>query len=80
MDKVEVDTPKHIKMLFWYDHQNKYFANGMMVKLTIKSRRKILATGINLAIDSEIGALPRLEKWIIHAVRDSLLQILLLQK
>ena len=29
----------------------------MMVKLTIKSRRKILATGINLAIDSEIGAI-----------------------
>lgn len=28
-----------------------------MVKLTIKSRRKILATGINLAIDSEIGAI-----------------------
>lgn len=45
-------------VVFGYElSKTKYFANGMTVKLTIKSRRKILATGINLAIDSETGAI-----------------------
>lgn len=51
-------TETHKNVVFGYESsKTKYFANGMMVKLTIKSRRKILATGINLAIDSEIGAI-----------------------
>ena len=51
-------TETHKNVVFGYESsKTKYFANGMTVKLTIKSRRKILATGINLAIDSETGAI-----------------------
>ena len=51
-------TETYKNVVFGYESsKTKYFANGMTVKLTIKSRRKILATGINLAIDSETGAI-----------------------
>lgn len=51
-------TETHKNVVFGYESsKTKYFSNGMTVKLTIKSRRKILATGINLAIDSETGAI-----------------------
>lgn len=51
-------TETHKNVIFGYDpSKTKYFPNGMVVKLTIKSRGKIASTGINLAIDSETGAI-----------------------
>jgi hypothetical protein len=51
-------TETHKNVVFGYEpSKTKYFSNGMTVKLTIKSRRKILSTGINLEIDSETGAI-----------------------
>lgn len=51
-------TETHKNVIFGYEpSKTKYSPNGMVVKLTIKSRRKITSTGINLAIDSEIGAI-----------------------
>lgn len=51
-------TEIHKNVIFGYDpSKTKYSPNGMVVKLTIKSRGKIVSTGINLAIDSEIGAI-----------------------
>lgn len=51
-------TETHKNIIFGYDpSKTKYFSNGMVVKLTIKSRGKISYTGINLVIDSEIGAI-----------------------
>ncbi|MCH5256009.1 MAG: hypothetical protein J1D87_01900 [Lachnospiraceae bacterium] len=48
----------HKNVIFGYDpSKTKYSSNVMAVKLTIKSRRKIASTGINLAIDSETGAI-----------------------
>lgn len=49
---------KHKNVLFGYDSsKTKYSANGMTVKLSIKSRGKIKSAGIKLAIDSENGAI-----------------------
>ncbi len=51
-------TETHKNVIFGYEpSKTKYSANGMTVKLTIKSRGKISATRINLAIDSETGAI-----------------------
>lgn len=51
-------TETHKNIIFGYDpSKTKYSPNGMVVKLTIMSRRKITSTGINLAIDSETGAI-----------------------
>lgn len=51
-------TETHKNVIFGYDpSKTKYLPNGMVVKLTIKSRGKIAFTGINLAIDSETGAI-----------------------
>lgn len=49
---------KHKDVIFGYEpSKTKYTLNGMIVKLTIRSRRKIASTGIDLAIDSETGAI-----------------------
>lgn len=54
--KGHIETHKNV--IFGYDpSKTKYSLNGMIVKLTIKSRGKISSTGINLAIDSETGAI-----------------------
>lgn len=51
-------TETHKNIIFGYDpSKTKYFPNGMVVKLTIKSRGKISSAGINLVIDSETGAI-----------------------
>lgn len=51
-------TETHKNIIFGYDpSKTKYFSNGMVVKLTIKSRGKISSAGINLVIDSETGAI-----------------------
>ena len=51
-------TETHKNIIFGYDpSKTKYSQNGMVVKLTIMSRRKITSTGISLAIDSETGAI-----------------------
>ena len=51
-------TETHKNIIFGYDpSKTRYSQNGMVVKLTIMSRRKITSTGINLAIDSETGAI-----------------------
>ena len=51
-------TETHKNVIFGYEpSKTKYSPNGMVVKLTIRSRRKITSTGINLAIDSETGAI-----------------------
>lgn len=51
-------TETHKNVIFGYEpSRTKYSPNGMVVKLTIRSRRKITSTGINLAIDSETGAI-----------------------
>ena len=51
-------TETHKNIIFGYDpSKTKYFPDGMVVKLTIKSRGKISFVGINLLIDSEIGAI-----------------------
>lgn len=56
-------TETHKNVIFGYDpSKTKYFPNGMTVELTIKSRRKIASTGIDLAIDSEMGAI-KPEDW-----------------
>lgn len=48
----------HKNFIFGYDpSKTKYFSNGMVVRLTIKYREKISTVGINLAIDSEMGAI-----------------------
>ncbi len=45
-------------IMFGYDaSKTKYTSDGMTVKLDIKSRKKIDATGVKLAIDSENGAI-----------------------
>ena len=51
-------TETHKNFIFSYDpSKTKYFSGGMAVKLTIKSRGRISFVGINLAIDSETGAI-----------------------
>lgn len=51
-------TEIHKNIIFGYEpSKTKYSSNGMIVELTIRSRRKITSTGINLAIDSEMGAI-----------------------
>lgn len=46
----------HKNVIFGYEpSMTKYFADGMIAKLIIKSRGKIKETGINLAIDAENG-------------------------
>lgn len=51
-------TETHKNVVFGYEpSKTEYSPNGMVVKLTIRSRRKITSTGINLAIDSETGAI-----------------------
>ncbi len=51
-------TETHKNVIFGHEpSKTKYSPNGMVVKLTIRSRRKITSTGINLAIDSETGAI-----------------------
>lgn len=56
-------TETHKNIIFGYDpSKTKYFPNGMVVKLTIKSRGKISSAGINLVIDSETGAI-KPEDW-----------------
>lgn len=51
-------TETHKNFIFGYDpSKTKYFPNKMVVKLTIKSRGKISFAGINLVIDSEMGAI-----------------------
>lgn len=51
-------TETHKNFIFGYDpSKTKYFPDKMVVKLTIKSRGKISFAEINLAIDSETGAI-----------------------
>ena len=72
VDKAEVDTPKHIKICFGYESsKTKYFSNGMTVKLTIKSRRKILLQGLIWQLilrQVQLNLKTGKKKWIIHAV------------
>lgn len=56
-------TEVHKKVVFGYDaSETKYTSGGMTVKLTIKSKGKISDTGVELAIDSETGAI-KPEDW-----------------
>ncbi len=52
------DLKKHKNVFFGYDSSDiAYYASGMTVKLIIKSKKKIQATGFVVAIDSENGSI-----------------------
>lgn len=56
--KPGANLKKHKNVLFGYDSADiVYYAGGMIVKLIIKSKKKIESTGVVVAIDSESGTI-----------------------
>ncbi|MCI8670065.1 MAG: hypothetical protein HFI34_11205 [Lachnospiraceae bacterium] len=56
--KLGSNLKKHKNVLFGYDSADiEYYAGGMIVKLIIKSKKKIESTGVVVAINSESGTI-----------------------